>query len=71
MFGKHIHAFILLIISAYKRILGGRVYVWRLILKKNIMLVTGNNKDFSVSVSHFRHITYGYDLLSENMNDSG
>jgi len=35
------------------------------------MLVTGNNKDFSVSVSHFRHITYGYDLLSENMNDSG
>ena len=35
------------------------------------MLVTGNNKDFSVSVSHFRHIMYGYDLLNENMNDSG
>ena len=31
---KHIHAFKLLISSVYKRVFGGRVYVWRLILKK-------------------------------------
>ena len=34
VFDKHIHAFKLLIISVYKCVFGGRVYVWRLILKK-------------------------------------
>ena len=35
VFGKHIHAFKLLIFSINRSVFRGRVYVWRLILKKN------------------------------------
>ena len=44
---KHIHAFILLIISIYKRVFRGRVYVWRLILKKLL---------FALKAIHRTHI---------------
>ena len=44
---KHIHAFILLIISIYKRVFRVRVYVWRLILKKLL---------FALKAIHRTHI---------------
>ena len=47
MLDKHIHAFILLIISIYKRVFRVRVYVWRLILKKLL---------FALKAIHRTHI---------------
>ena len=37
MFNKHIHALNLLIVSIITNVFRGRVYVWRLILKKNLL----------------------------------
>ena len=44
VYGKHIHAFKLLIFSTNISNFRGRVYVWRLILKKKCILLTGNKK---------------------------
>ena len=56
VFGKHIHAFKLLIFSINRSVFRGRVYVWRFILKKNCIPLTRNKKpqfdDLLCLVSH-------------------
>ena len=53
MLNKHVHALKLLVISMFIGVFTGRVYVWRLILKKKIALVIPTLQIAHISLTLF------------------